>query len=319
MLRAVSALFLVTLGCGPSSPTDPGAGTGGADGGGGTDSRPSSEFADAPPQEPCAQMDILFVIDDSGSMRHERDNLRQNFPAFVSAIDSFRNSAGEALDYRVAVTSTTVDYTYIDRRPIIGDVTVPVDGADGALLSDCGMSRRWLERGDADLTNQFSCIADLPAANGLLEMPLLATERAFGDRVDDGTNAGFLRDDALLAIVVLTDEDDCSRADDNFVLDGGSDKCTDPDWPELLPIDHHLGYLDNLKSGRGRWALAAIGGVCADDTHDARPASRLQEMVSRTGDTAVFQSICGGGDLTPALTEALATFTSACEALPPVL
>ena len=49
-------------------------------------------------------------------------------------------------------------------------------------------------------------------------MPLYAAELALVDRVADGTNAGFRRDDALLAIVILTDEDDCSREDNNFTI-----------------------------------------------------------------------------------------------------
>ena len=40
-------------------------------------------------------------------------------------------------------------------------------------------------------------------------MAVLAVELALTDRIDDGSNGDFLRDDALLAIVMLTDEDDC--------------------------------------------------------------------------------------------------------------
>ena len=38
----------------------------------------------------------------------------------------------------------------------------------------------------------------------------------------DGTNSGFLRPDALLAVVILTDEDDCSREDNNFTIQNDS-------------------------------------------------------------------------------------------------
>ena len=43
----------------------------------------------------------------------------------------------------------------------------------------------------------------------------------------------------------------------------------------------------------------------------------MQEFVGQTGDTAVFSSICEG-DLSTALSDALDTFTAACEALPPI-
>lgn len=306
------------MACGPAVSDDPFSGEG--DGGNsGADARSGpDEFADARTPEPCAAIDILFVIDDSGSMRHERDNLRANFAGFIGALDTFQTSAGAGLDYRVGVTSTTVDHSYIDRGPIIGDVPVTVDGQHGALIGDCGMVRPWLERGDADVAGTFSCIADLNAAAGVLEMPLRATELALTTQANGGPNAGFVRDDALLAVVIVTDEDDCSRNDTDFVLEGGNDRCTDPDWPELQPIAHYAEVLDTVKQARGRWAVAAIGGVCADDTHDARPAVRLQALVDEAGDNGVFASICGGGDLTGPLDEALSTFQAACDVLPPI-
>ncbi len=319
MFRLIGALATtVAIACGPAVSGDPFS-EGTDSGASRVDARSGpNEFADARPQEPCSAVDIVFVVDDSGSMRHERDNLRSNFPGFINALDAFRTSAGDALDYRVAVTSTTVDYVYIDRRPIIGDIRIEVDGAHGEFQQDCGMTAPWLERGDADIAGKFSCIADLPAANGLLEMPLKATELALTTQAS-AANAGFLRDDALLAVVILTDEDDCSRDDTEFVLDGGSDRCTNPDWPELQSIGHYASTLDNVKQGRGRWAVATIGGVCGDDTHDPRPAVRLQNLVGEAGDNGVFLSICGGGDLTGPLNQALTTFEAACEALPPVL
>ncbi len=315
-----SGVAAVLAGCGPSV-NGGGAGAGDADANpSGPDARPGpDEFADAAPREPCSAVDILFVVDDSGSMRHERDNLRANFPGFIAELDAFRNSDGDSLDYRVAVTTTTPDYDYIDRRPILGDVPVSVDGANGELLRNCGAPRPWLERGDAAMADTFACLADVPAALGVLEMPLHAVELAFGARVDDGTNAGFLRDDALLAVVILTDEDDCSRPDTGFVLEGGSDDCTSDPWPELAPIDHYASYLDGVKGGRGRWAVAAFGGICEDDTHPARPAVRLQAFVDAAGQNGVFRSLCTGGDLTGPLSDALATFEAACEAIPPVL
>ena len=56
--------------------------------------------------EGCAKIDILFVVDDSGSMAQEQANLTTNFPQFISVIEQ------SGLDYRVAVTTTGVDYTY---------------------------------------------------------------------------------------------------------------------------------------------------------------------------------------------------------------
>jgi len=93
--------------CGPSTghngtggddmQVDASGGGGGGGGGGGS--------GDAPVFD-ALKMDILFVIDNSGSMSQEQTNLVANFPQFVSVLEASN------LDYRVAVTTTSVDYHY---------------------------------------------------------------------------------------------------------------------------------------------------------------------------------------------------------------
>ena len=41
-------------------------------------------------------------------------------------------------------------------------------------------------------------------------MPLGGVRAAFEERMTDNTNMGFRRTDALLGVVILTDENDCS-------------------------------------------------------------------------------------------------------------
>jgi hypothetical protein len=279
--------------------------------------------------EQCNRMDLVFVIDDSGSMGEEQDNLRANFPGFISVIDEYRTDSGEPLDYHIAVTTSGRDLDYtIDPPevcvPGIGCADPPPlpsseNGDNGAFKQKCDMTRRWIERGDADVSGTFSCAAKVGTGGPSIEMPLYTTELALTDRVADGTNAGFLREDALLALVILSDEDDCSRTDNDFTIE--SDSCH-PEWPENVPIDHFTSTLDTIKGDRGRWAAAVIAGPgpgsChSDDFGDAINARRLQQFVTTTGTNAVFSSICQG-DLSGALADALETFSAACEAFPPV-
>jgi hypothetical protein len=147
-------------------------------------------------------------------------------------------------------------------------------------------------------------------------MPFYTTQLAFTTQAT--TNAGFLREDALLAMVILTDEDDCSRPDNDFVL--ANDSCN-PEWPENITIEEHLGFLDQIKDVRGRWAAAVIAGpgpgTCSSEFGDAIEALRLRRFVAEAGPNAVFSSICDG-DLTGALTDALDTFSAACDSFPPI-
>jgi len=316
-----SALLLAACGV---SDEDGFTGNVGTDGGGGgnSDGGGATEFADAGPAEVCSKMDILFVIDDSGSMGEEQGNLGQNFPQFINVLDEYMAADG-LLDYRIAVTTTGRDVDYVI-DPSLGlpiplpfpEIPMSESGDNGVMRQECGMSQRWIDRTDSNVSSTFSCVANVGTSGPSLEMPLLATQMALGDRVTDGTNAGFLRDDALLAVVILTDEDDCSRTDNNFTI--GGDQCGTND-PTFLPPSSTINFLDTLTGARGRWATAVIAGPssCSSSFGEASHAANLQQFVGETGENAVFSSICDG-DLSTALGEAVATFDAACRTLEPI-
>jgi hypothetical protein len=272
----------------------------------------------------CTKIDFLFVVDDSGSMSEEQQNLGANFPRFVQAIEAFRNKTGQALDYRLAVTTTGITHTITLPSPLPGilpDQTINETGKDGELIqkSSCGMSRRWFQKGDANLPSNFACAAKVGTSGPAFEMHLEGLKRALVDRVADGKNAGFLRDDALLAVVFLTDEDDCSTPLATFTAN--DDSCVPPP-PGLVSIPSYLNVLDTAKgggtAGRSRWASAVIAGPndCDSTFGSARTATRMLEFVRQAGSNAVFSSICSG-DLSGALTQALGTFQAACNNFQP--
>ncbi|RMH43699.1 MAG: hypothetical protein D6689_04445 [Deltaproteobacteria bacterium] len=278
---------------------------------------PPDEFADAAPAEACDKMDILFVIDNSGSMGEEQDNLAANFPRFIEVLDSFVAENGNPIDYRVAVTSTAVTKSWTQETlPGFPPIPESQSGDDGALLQRCGMTRRWVEKSDPDPSGTFSCAAVLGSDGANQEMPLEAIRLAFGDRMADGTNAGFLREDALLAIVILTDENDCSRQDDNFTLTFGQDVCD-----TTAPVPPYAQFLDTVTGAPGRWAVAVIAGPgpgsCSSEFGNAEEATRLIEFAGLAGENGVVSSICEG-DLTVGLRDALMTFETACNQLPPI-
>ena len=274
-----------------------------------------------PPDESCSRMDIVFVIDDSGSMSEEQSNLAANFPVFAQVLQDYQTSAGQPLDFRVAITTTGRDVDYTLTLPGFPPIPFSESGYNGAFVQrgECGMTRRWFERGDANFVNNFSCAAQVGTGGPGIEMPLLTTDWALNERVDDGTNAGFLRDDALLAIVILSDEDDCSRADNNFDMGITSDAC-DVNSGQIVSIPTYLSTFDSVKDNdRERWAAAVIAGQtsCSTPLGDAVEATRLKDFVAQTGANGVFSSICQG-DLASPLQEALATFDAACQAFPPI-
>jgi hypothetical protein len=288
--------------CGPSVRGDDGVG--GDDTGSGSGSGSNNE---EPKQ--CHKMDIVFIVDDSGSMQEEQTNLGQNFPMFASLLSAYTTPDGLPIDYRVAVTTTARDINYtID----FAGMQIPFSetGDNGAFKNNCNVTRRWLEPTDANMNQALTCRANVGTGGSGMEMPLLMTKWALGNRIMDGTNAGFLRDDALLAVVILTDEDDSSTEQNNFVISGTGQP----------PVDFHptdaVQFLDALKGHRSRWATGIIAGPtdCTSSFGDAVKATRLQDFVTQANSStmqASFSSICDG-DLTIGLKQALDLFQTAC-------
>jgi hypothetical protein len=312
-----ASLSLLVGACGgqeasPYEPPEPGEG--------GPDS--GSETGEEPENRGCNQMDFLFVIDNSGSMGQEQENLAANLPNFINLIDQYQTKQGFPLDYRVAVTTAGRDVQYTIKAPAPFDSIPVVEGGDnGEMRQDCGMTRRWMERGDPNLTDTFACVSNVGVSGPGAEMPLLGMEWSLSKRVEDGTNAGFLRDDALLAMVFVTDQDDCSRDDDGFTVYGDRGTCFNPEDEGIIALPHYLSFLDSLKGNRMRWASAIVAGTeqdsCSSTFGDAAEAVRMLDFADQAGDNTIVSSICEG-DLTVALAEAVEKFEEACNTFPPV-
>jgi len=290
-------LCLATFACGPGpKPTGDDDGT--------TDAPPAQGDGN---EERCTSIDVLFVIDNSGSMEQEQTNLIANFPTFISVL----NNSG--LDYRVAVTTTGRNYTWKQQTPF-GTVTESQDGGDnGTMLqpASCNMQQRWITKSDPDPTAEFSCVANVGIGGpGDAEMPLGAVRDAFEERVADGTNAGFHRSDALLGIVMLTDEEDCSY-EQSITLGTFESLCES----KQEPVANYVQFLDTFTGNRTRWATAVIAGLgpgqCSSAFGNADEATRLKDFVQQTGPNAAQSSICDG-DLSIGLMKALMVFDSAC-------
>lgn len=309
--KAASVLALLSLiACGPAGRDD---GLSGDGNGNGSGSGTGSGTTDTPRQ--CDKMDIVFVVDNSGSMEEEQSNLATNFPMFAQLLKNYTVSDGKPLDFRVAITTTGRDVNFtIDLGAGFGKFPQSEKGDNGEFRNTCNSTQRWLDAADPNLEQNLACRANVGLDGSSIEMPLLMSKWALSERVLDGTNAGFLRDDALLAIVVLTDEDDASTTEDGFTMDLTG--VTPTNWN---PADHVM-FLDSLKGNRTRWAAGIIAGdgSCSSSFGNAADGVRLKQFVDEAnggGTTqAVFSSICDG-DLTIALQEALDLFQQACGAI----
>lgn len=207
---------------------------------------------------PASSLDLLLVIDDSGSMARNQALLAEQFDSFLDVLANPPDSNGDGRpdypairDLHIGVVSTDLgskDGVLVD-CPARGDdgFLNPLryglasssrgsTGASGLRPSDCATFPPFLafapDRVVAPVAHDVLCNVALSSFGCGIEQPLEAAYRAVvwrraDNRPDnDGPNAGFLREDAQLAILVLSDEDDGSVRDCSYA-ERGSSTCVD--------------------------------------------------------------------------------------------
>jgi hypothetical protein len=213
-------------------------------------------------------VDLLFVVDNSGSMRQEQASLREQFPRMIQMLTSGKRSDGSlfppARDVHLGVVSTDMGLAGLATNFPGCNSQHSFEGGDDGVLQHRGMGPEcassyppFLEylqvRDDPEkLARDFGCITNLGTSGCGFEQPLEAALKALwpmsytdsngttyppesnplqflfvepqnrfghGDiATSAGGNAGFARNDpskglSLLAVVVVSDEDDCSSRD----------------------------------------------------------------------------------------------------------
>jgi hypothetical protein len=164
-------------------------------------------------------VDILFMIDNSSSMRNSQDNLLRNFPTMMTAL---KNLPGGLPNVHIGVISSDMGagdgaiagcdstggnngiFQYTARGACAANGLAP--GA--TYISDVEGVRNYT----GNLEDVFTCIAALGEAGCGFEHQFASITRALGadGQLPPAENQGFLRPDAYLAIVMITNEDDCS-------------------------------------------------------------------------------------------------------------
>jgi hypothetical protein len=209
----------------------------------------------------CTAIDVVFVIDNSGTMGEEQRNLAANFPLLIDQLGSLTDDAGNPISASVNIMVTTTDFGhplctehqkpgYTPRRG------APVyDGCNTRIARFTGLGTDPLEIEDAckancpvdiapgdqflyfdgqgnsnagaDPAKALACIGPQGIDGCGFEAPLetmlqaINPEACWNNPNSEECEADlewgkfdkpFLRDGAMLAIVVVTDETDCSVA-----------------------------------------------------------------------------------------------------------
>jgi hypothetical protein len=208
-------MLLVTTGAacggGLGKPDGGGGGAGGAD---------PNRWAGVVSASINRNIDILFMVDDSSSMDLQQANLIRNFPTFMTrlqdppglpnvhiAVVSQDMGAG---DGSIAGCDATGGKHGIFQYTARGTCTSTGLPAGQTYISNIGGVPNYT----GDLASVFSCIAALGGTGCGFEHQFAAILRALGadGQPAPAENQGFLRPEAYLAIIMLTNEDDCSES-----------------------------------------------------------------------------------------------------------
>ena len=192
-------------------------------------------------------VDILFVIDNSGSMSGNQTQLSNNFDTFINVFSV------SGVDYQIAFITT-------DSPNFVGDIITPfTPDPVSEATSQIGSIGYWGSPNEKG----FDMSYEATTAGG-----------------DASPGSAFLRDDARLVVIYISDEDD---------------------WSTIIPLGADIAsHLESLKSSP---ALAIIHAVAGDvpggctGNGGATAATEYNNAVVATSGT--FLSICAADWGTP--------------------
>lgn len=187
------------------------------------------------------KVDVLWVVDDSGSMAPYQQLLADNFPQF------FVESDVSAADYHIAVTTTlALDGNCI---PDLSGNTSCADDPMAGYYTACSGNDRFLTVASSDPSGQFVCNVQVSEpghlnpsrpASDAAEAGLQAARSFLSPpKIDDpAINGGFMREDAKLHVIIVSDEPDFSKG----------------------PVDLYVDFFRNLKGFRND-SLVAVSAI----------------------------------------------------------
>ncbi len=238
----------------------------------------------------CSKVDVLFVVDNSSSMSNNQHKLA------LSVTDFIRGVAGvlESVD-SVHVGVMTTD-AYDGNAPgceHLGALVTQTKGqnSSGEICGPFAEGHRFMTEQD-DLESGLECAIRVGTTGSTSERPLGAIRAALEPRIDDvaACNEGFARSDAMLVVVILTDEDGVSDALTYDTLVRA--KAGNPEAIVVLSIAHteddtcsrtgHATQADTLMRFTRRFEHGLTESICA--TSFEGPFERA---------TQVVQAACG--------------------------
>ena len=283
----------------------------------------------------CEKIDFLFAIDNSCSMGAHQQRLIGSFGPFMDTIFS----TVQAQDYQIMVVDSDANqdqYNGCDPSGCPGlidwcgnycdvqDLMTPCDyqlGAGviqpynmGASNAVCGVpgNQRFLTSAldQSQIEMLFPCMAQVGTFGSGAEMPMSALSAAVGPQAAAGAcNDGFVRDDAVLVVTVISDDYPVPGTDDDASTVGAPMQ-----WYEDV-VAAKNGHPDHVVT------LGIINtpeAACVSGAGDpiVHPTDRFVEFVGMFGDKGIMGNICEN-DYNAFFEQAVALIDSTCDEFEP--
>jgi hypothetical protein len=285
----------------------------------GSSSSSSGAFGD---QLDCELIDFVFVVDNSLSMADEQQNLVDAVPGFV---ESIQTQLPDVDDIRVGVVDTD---TYpglgnpdpLDACPDDTDcdscdyrlgalLTKPASARDPDSSCDFSTGEPFMNGLGESFATEFECAALVGAEGNPIEQQASALVEAVSTPMNNSCNNGFLRDDALLVFLVISDEED---------------DVEDPPEPQGGSFGDPSRWFDAIVKAKGGIAKNAVGlgllggsprfddcEALSEGLDGAEQTTRLSNFIQRFP-TNFIGSVCSPS-YNEFFTEALDAVAQGCE------
>lgn len=221
------------------------------------------------------KIDILWVIDNSGSMATSQSALISNFQDFIG------NFKQKNYDFQMAVVSTDAYLGLYNHH------SSSFDFKDG--------SNQFGHSGVPIVTSTTPDFDNIFLTNVHLGDQGSGDERAFQsfkESLNANLNSGFLRPDAFLSIIIVSDEDDFSHDSQVF-----TENYNDPDLHNVQSFVDYLDGITNSNNTNRKYsvsALAIFDETCRQSLTDSfsgrKIAYRYAQLVDAT--SGIKGSLC---------------------------
>jgi cysteine-rich repeat protein len=223
--------------------------------------------------------DILFLVDTSGSMNDDRKNLADNFGSFIDTINQFNT------DWRILVVENRVGA--IDAAPKEESIGCSPIGYLDPTMPD------YVTKFQEAVRDASRGTRSIRRASNEGEKLLYSADRALLATAPDGCNEGFLRPNALLHIIVVSDEKDQSEASWQTYVDRARDVKNNHDLVRYSAVVNPdevnicMGRFSSESAGVGYVeAVNATGGTVIDICDPA-----WADHMTVLGQTSVNQNV----------------------------